>query len=102
MSEPIPAEQSRLLLAAIVDSSDDAIIGKDLNSIITSWNAGAQRIFGYTADEIIGRSILTLIPPELHDEETEIIGRIRKGERVDHFETRRVTKDGRAVELSLT
>ena len=102
MSEAIPAEQSRLLLAAIVDSSDDAIIAKDLNSIITSWNAGAQRIFGYTRDEIVGRSILTLIPPELQGEETDIIGRIRKGERVDHFETRRVTKDGRMVELSLT
>jgi PAS domain S-box-containing protein len=102
MSNGIHPEQSRLLLAAIVDSSDDAIIGKDLNSIITSWNAGAQRIFGYTAKEIVGDSILTLIPPELHGEEKEIIGRIREGERVDHFETRRVTKDGRTVELSLT
>jgi PAS domain S-box-containing protein len=97
-----PELQSRLLLAAIVDSSDDAIIGKDLNSIISSWNAGAERIFGYTADEIVGRSVLTLIPPELQGEETEIIGRIRKGARLDHFETRRVTKDGRIVEISLT
>jgi PAS domain S-box-containing protein len=102
MPDGIAAEQSRLLLAAIVDSSDDAIIAKDLNSIITSWNAGAQRIFGYTMDEIVGRSILMLIPPELQNEETGIIGRIRLGERVDHFETRRVTKDGKIVELSLT
>ncbi len=102
MPEKFQSEQSRLLLAAIVDSSDDAIIGKDLNSIITSWNEGARRIFGYTADEIVGKSILTLIPAELQSEETEIIGRIRKGERVDHFETWRVTKDGQVVELSLT
>ncbi len=102
MPEAIPAEQSRLLLAAIVDSSDDAIIAKDLNSVITSWNAGAQRIFGYTSAEIVGKSILMLIPQELQGEETEIIGRIRRGERIDHFETRRVTKDGATVELSLT
>jgi PAS domain S-box-containing protein len=102
MPDGIPLEQSRILLAAIVDSSDDAIIGKDLNSTITSWNEGARRIFGYTAEEIVGQSILKLIPPEMHGEETEIIGRIRRGERVDHFETRRATKDGRFVELSLT
>jgi len=102
MPEGIQAEQSRSLLAAIVDSSDDAIIAKDLNSIITSWNAGAQRIFGYTAEEIVGKSIVTLIPPELQSEEVTIIGRIRSGQRIDHFETRRVTKDGRLVELSLS
>lgn len=102
MAQGIEPEQSRRLLAAIVDSSDDAIISKDLNSVITSWNEGARRIFGFTAAEIVGKSILTLIPPELHGEETEIIGRIRRGERVDHFETRRMTKDGRVVELSLT
>ena len=90
------------MLAAIVDSSDDAIIGKNLNSIITSWNEGARRIFGYTVAEIVGQSILTLIPSELQNEETEIIARIRQGERIDHFETRRVTKDGRIVELSLS
>jgi PAS domain S-box-containing protein len=102
MPDEIPLQQSRLLLAAIVDSSDDAIIAKDLNSIITSWNAGAQRIFGYTAEEIVGRSVLTLMPPELQGEEADIIGRIRRGERLDHFETQRVTKDGRIVEISLT
>jgi PAS domain S-box-containing protein len=102
MPEALPAEQSRLLLAAIVDSSDDAIIAKDLNSIITSWNAGAQRIFGYSSEEIVGKSILTLMPPELQGEEATIIGRIRRGERIDHYETRRVTKDGAIVELSLT
>jgi PAS domain S-box-containing protein len=102
MPDELETEQSRLLLAAIVDSSDDAIIAKDLNSIITSWNAGAQRIFGYKANEIVGKSVLTLIPQELQGEETEIIGRIRRGERIEHFETRRVRKDGRMVEISLT
>jgi PAS domain S-box-containing protein len=102
MSEGIRPEQSRQLLAAIVDSSDDAIVGKDLNGIITNWNEGARRIFGYDESEIIGKSILTLIPPELRAEESVIIGRIRQGERVEHFETRRVRKDGSHVELSLT
>ena len=102
MPEGIHPEQSRQLLAAIVDSSDDAIIGKDLNGIITNWNAGARRIFGYNKSEIIGKSILTLIPPELRAEESVIIGRIRQGERVEHFETRRVRKDGSHVEISLT
>ena len=89
-------------LAAIVASSDDAIIGKDLNSIITSWNVGAERIFGYTADEMIGTSILRLIPPNRHPEELEILARIRRGERVDHFETIRLAKDGRQINLSIT
>jgi len=89
-------------LAAIVDNSDDAIIGKDLNSIITSWNQGAQRIFGYTADEMIGTSIMRLIPRERQGEEDEILARLRRGDRFDHFETIRVAKDGRELYVSLT
>ena len=89
-------------LAAIVASSDDAIVGKDLNSIITSWNLGAERIFGYTADEMIGTSIMRLIPPDRQTEEQEILSRIRRGERVDHFETIRLAKDGRQLSVSVT
>jgi PAS domain S-box-containing protein len=89
-------------LAAIVDSSDDAIIGKTLDSVIRSWNAGARRIFGYEASEIIGRSVLTLMPPELQYEEPEIIARLSRGERIDHFETVRLHKDGTRIDVSLS
>jgi PAS domain S-box-containing protein len=89
-------------LAAIVASSDDAIIGKDLNSIITSWNLGAERIFGYTADEMIGTSIMRLIPLDRQAEELEILARLRRGERIDHFETIRLAKDGRQLSVSIT
>jgi PAS domain S-box-containing protein len=89
-------------LAAIVTSSDDAIISKTLDGRITSWNAGARRIFGYEADEMIGEHITKLIPPELHTEEVEIISRLKRGERIDHYETMRVTKDGRRIDISLT
>ena len=89
-------------LAAIVASSEDAIIGKDLNSIITSWNFGAERIFGYTAEEMIGTSIMRLIPPNRQAEEREILARIRRGERFDHFETIRLAKDGRQLSVSIT
>jgi PAS domain S-box-containing protein len=89
-------------LAAIVDNSDDAIVGKDLSSIITSWNQGAERIFGYTAEEMIGTSIKRLIPADRQDEEDKILARLRRGERFDHFETIRVTKDGRELHVSLT
>ena len=89
-------------LAAIVASSDDGIIGKDLNSIVTSWNAGAERIFGYTAAEMIGSSIMRLIPEDRQEEESEILARIRRGERFDHFETIRIAKDGRPVNVSIT
>jgi PAS domain S-box-containing protein len=89
-------------LAAIVDNSDDAIVGKDLNSIITSWNKAAERIFGYSADEMVGTSIMRLIPPELQSEEEEILACIRRGERYDHFETVRLRKDGRRLHVSLT
>jgi PAS domain S-box-containing protein len=89
-------------LAAIVDSSEDVILSKDLNGIITSWNKAAARLFGYTADEMIGESILKLIPDDLRSEETTIIESIRAGKPVEHFETIRVSKDGRAIEVSLT
>jgi PAS domain S-box-containing protein len=89
-------------LAAIVASSDDAIISKTLEGRITSWNAGATRIFGYQADEMIGQPITRIIPPELHPDEQRILARLRRGEHIDHFETVRVTKDGRLVDISLT
>lgn len=89
-------------LAAIVDSSFDAIVGKDLNSIITDWNQAATRLFGYTADEAIGRSILMLIPEGRHAEETDIIERVRRGVRLETFETVRKRKDGSLVDVSLT
>ena len=90
------------MLAAIVESSDDAIISKTLEGIITSWNKGAERMFGYTAAEMIGVSLTVLIPPERQDEEPKILARIRAGERVDHFETVRVAKDGRRLDISVT
>jgi PAS domain S-box-containing protein len=89
-------------LAAIVDSSDDAIVGKDLNSIVTSWNAGAERIFGYSASEMIGTSIMRLIPPGHQAEEEQILSQIRRGQRVDPIETVRVGKDGRLLDVSIT
>ena len=90
------------LLAAIVASSDDAIVSKTLDGLILSWNAGATRIFGYQANEVIGKPITIIIPPELHEEERHILQRVRHGERVDHFDTIRVTKDGRRIAISLT
>jgi PAS domain S-box-containing protein len=89
-------------LAAIVASSDDAIVSKDLNGVVQSWNAAAERIFGYTAAEMIGRPITVLMPPERVDEETHILARLRRGERIDHFESVRVAKDGRQIDVSLT
>lgn len=102
MQTKIPAHDSSRLLAAIIDSSDDAIISKNLNSIITSWNKGAEKIFGYTAQEAIGQPITILIPEDLADEEPAILSRIRRGERIDHYETVRRTKDGRLLDISLT
>jgi PAS domain S-box-containing protein len=96
------AQEASQRLAAIVESSDDAIAGKDLNGIVTSWNRSAERMFGYTAEEMIGRSITTIIPPELHDDEARILATIGRGERIDHFETVRVTKSGERIDVSLT
>lgn len=90
------------LLAAIVESSDDAIVSKTLEGRIQSWNVGAARIFGYTAEEAIGQPITIIIPPELHDEERRILEQVGSGKRVDHFDTIRVTKDGRRISISLT
>ena len=89
-------------LASIVESSDDAIISKDLNGIIKSWNPGAQRIFGYTKEEAIGRHISMLAPPGRADEIPQILARIASGDRIDHYQTKRVTKDGRILSISLT
>jgi len=97
------AERAALHLAAIVDSSDDAIISKDLNGIITSWNKSAERVFGYTAEEAIGQAVITLlVPAGRQDEELEILDRLRRGEHVDHFETIGKHKDGRLLDISLT
>jgi PAS domain S-box-containing protein len=95
-------ETAQLLLAAIVESSDDAIISKTLESIITSWNKGAERIFGYTAAEAIGQSILMLIPPDRQDEEAQILAQLRQGNRIEHYETVRRRKDGTELDISLT
>ena len=89
-------------LSLIVESSDDAIIGKDLKSIITSWNSGAEKIFGYSSSEMVGTSIMRLIPDDRREDETRILAKIRRGERVDHFETVRQTKDGRLIDVSVT
>jgi PAS domain S-box-containing protein len=89
-------------LAAIVEDSDDAIISKDLNGIVKSWNQGAERIFGYSADEMIGSSIKRIIPQDRQSEEDEILARLRRGERYGHFETIRVAKDGRQLHVSVT
>jgi PAS domain S-box-containing protein len=89
-------------IASIVESSDDAIISKDLNGIITSWNKGAERIFGYAGAEVIGKPVTILIPPDRHDEEPKILERIRRGERVEHYETVRVRKHGSRIDISLT
>jgi PAS domain S-box-containing protein len=89
-------------LAAIVADSDDAIVSKTLSGIVTSWNAAAVRLFGYSAEEMIGQSILRIIPPDLHYEETRIIAQLQRGEHVDHYETVRLAKDGRRVDISLS
>ena len=92
----------RARLAAIVDSSDDAIVGKTLDGIITSWNRGAERLFGYPEIEAVGQSIFLIIPENLRAEENDVLARLRRGERIEHFETVRRAKDGRLVPISLT
>ena len=97
ISERKVAEQATARLAAIVESSDDAIIGKDINGTIQTWNRGAERLFGYTQQEAIGQSITLLIPPERIEEEPVILERIRRGEHIEHYESVRRRKDGRAL-----
>jgi PAS domain S-box-containing protein len=102
ISERTEGDTAQRLLAAIVESSDDAIIAKTLDGRILSWNGGAERLFGYKASEVIGSPITIIIPPERRDEETAILERLRRGERIDHFETVRVTKQGRLLDISLS
>src|SRR6185312_3559878 len=89
-------------LAAIVESSNDAIVSKDLNGIVTSWNPAAEKIFGYAPEEMIGHSIRKVLPPELQDDEERILASIARGERIEHFETVRLTKTGKRIDVSLT
>jgi PAS domain S-box-containing protein len=96
------AEEKSAKLAAIIASSDDAIISKTLESVITSWNDSARRMFGYTAEEMIGESIYKLIPPDRLEEEPQILSRLKSGDRVEHFETKRLTRDGRLIDVSVT
>jgi len=96
------ADKAIGLLASIVDSSDDAIVSKTLEGVITSWNPGAERLFGYTAKEAIGQHISMIIPIDRRDEETNILARLSQGERIDHFETIRLRKDGKAIDISVT
>jgi len=96
------AEEANAWLAAVVESSDDAIISEDLNGIITSWNAGAQRMFEYTKAEAIGQPLKLIIPSALYDEETRILQRLRNGERIDHYESIRLSKSGKQIDVSLT
>jgi PAS domain S-box-containing protein len=95
-------ERSAVQLVAIVESSDDAIVSKDLNGVIQTWNAGAERLFGYSAEEAIGRPVTLIFPPDRENEEPGIIGRIIRGERIDHYETVRRHKDGSLIDISLT
>ncbi|HXT49269.1 MAG TPA: PAS domain S-box protein, partial [Gemmatimonadaceae bacterium] len=96
------AESARAHLAAIVESSDDAIVSKTLEGVIRSWNRAAERLFGYTAEEAVGQPIMLIVPPERVQEEQEILAKLRRGERIDHFETVRVAKSGRRIDVALT
>jgi PAS domain S-box-containing protein len=102
ITERKQAEEMRERLSLIVNSSDDAIISKTLNGTITAWNRGAEKVFGYPAEEIVGKPMLVLLPPERIEEESDILGRIGRGESVEHFETVRVRKDGTVIDVSVT
>src|SRR5262249_19750323 len=103
ISEPRAIEREALLLAAIVASSDDAIVSKDLNGVVQTWNTAAEAMFGYTAEEAIGRPVAALIiPADRQNEEAEVLRRIRAGERLEHFNTIRRRKDGTPIEVSIT
>jgi PAS domain S-box-containing protein len=102
ITQQLQAEKALRHLAAIVETTDDAVISKDLNGIITSWNPAAERLYGYKSEEVVGKPVALLIPPEWPDEEPKILARIRRGERIDHYETVRVAKDGRRLDVSLT
>ena len=95
-------ESERNLLAAIIDSSDDIIVSKTLSGIITSWNKGAERVLGYSAEEVIGKHVSMLMPPDALEDTDKILTRIRRGEKVDHYETKRRRKDGTIIDVSLT
>jgi len=95
-------ETMRALLAAVVESSDDAIVAKDLNGTILAWNDAAERIFGYRAEEVIGRPITILLPPDRLQEEATVLAALRSGRRIDHYETERVRKDGARLRISLS
>jgi PAS domain S-box-containing protein len=102
LTERNRADEDRARLAAIVQSSEDAIVGKTLSGIVISWNEGARRLFGYTAEEMVGQPLSRLIPSDRLDEEMTILARLRRGERVEHFETLRRHKDGSLVEVSVS
>ncbi len=102
VTERKSAEQSRKLLAAIVEASEDAIVSKTLDGVIRSWNSAAERLFGYTAQEAVGQPINLIIPPDRQDEERAIVQQLRRGERIEHFETVRVASDGRLIDISLS
>src|SRR5688500_4662286 len=101
---PLPSADDALAarLAAIVDSSDDAIVSKTLDGVITSWNRAAERLFGYTVAEAVGQHIFLIIPDDHRAEEEQVLARLRQGEKIDHFETVRQAKDGRRIAISLT
>ena len=102
LSQRRQAEEARARLAAIVESSDDEIISKTLDGTIVTWNAGATRLFGYTAEEAVGQPNSILVPPDRLDEQQQLLQRLRHGERTEHFETVRIAKDGRRVDMALT
>src|SRR5205823_9663410 len=102
ISEGKRTEETRDHLAFLVEGADDAIVGKTLEGIIVSWNKGAEQVYGYSSNEMIGKAISVLLPPGRVDELPEIIGRLRRGERIDHYEAVRQRKDDRLIEVSLT